>query len=60
MLEKLKEREAKQARPRTREKKQYDDMEISAHGLKIQFAGLLEKLGESDTREQVRKMSHRL
>mgnify|MGYP000909616840 FL=1 len=60
MLDKLKEKEAKQPRPRTREKKQYDDMEISAHGLKIQFAGLLEKFGQSDTREQVQRSLFRL
>lgn len=53
MLDKLREKEARSQRPRTREKKQYDEMEISAHGLKIQFAGFLEKLGQSDTREQV-------
>lgn len=48
MLDKM--RVKPQSRPKSKDKKQYEDMEISAHGLKIQFAALLEKLGHSDTR----------
>lgn len=51
MLDKMKVKP--QSRPKSKDKRQYEDMEISAHGLKIQFAALLEKLGHSDTREQV-------
>lgn len=43
---------------RSKDRNQYDDLEISAHGLKTQFAGQLEKLGDSDTRQQVTARSN--